>query len=47
MLSGDSSKLAEVLIEILELIVGESEIEGWRPPALEEVLSRITEPLAS
>jgi hypothetical protein len=27
-LSGDSSKLAEVLIEILELIVGESEIEG-------------------
>ena len=46
-LSNDSSKLAEALIEILELIVGESEIAGWRPPALAETLSRITEPLAS
>ena len=27
-LASDSSKLAEALIEILELIVGESEIEG-------------------
>ena len=42
-LSNDSSKLAEALIEILELIVGESEIAGWRPPALEDAHSRIGE----
>jgi hypothetical protein len=34
------------LIEILELIVGESEIAGWRPVTLTETLSRINEPLA-
>jgi hypothetical protein len=42
-LSNDSSKLAEALIEILELIVGESEIAGGRPPALEDAHSRIGE----
>jgi hypothetical protein len=36
-LSNDSSRLAEALIVILELIVGESEIVGRRPVALEEV----------
>ena len=46
-LSNDSSRLAEALIEILELIAGESEIVGWRPPALEQTLSRLTEPLTS
>jgi hypothetical protein len=46
-LSGDSSALAEVLSEMLALLIGEEEIVGWRPPALEETLSRITEPLAS
>ena len=45
-LASDSSKLAEALIEILELIVGESEIAGWRPPALEDAHSRIGESLA-
>jgi hypothetical protein len=33
-LSRNSSRLAEALIEILELIAGESEIVGWRPLAL-------------
>jgi hypothetical protein len=42
-LAGNSSKLAEALIEILELIIGESEIEGGRPPALEDAHSRIGE----
>ena len=41
----DSAKLAEVLNEMFALLVGEEEIKGWRPPALEEVLSRLTEPL--
>jgi hypothetical protein len=27
------------------LIIGEEEIEGWRPPALAETLSQITEAL--
>jgi hypothetical protein len=44
-LANDSSKLAEALIEILELIVGESEMAGWRPPALEDAHSRIGESL--
>ena len=44
-LSRDSSRLAEVRIEILELIAGQSEIVGWRPVALGEVRGRITEPL--
>jgi hypothetical protein len=46
-LSIDSSKLAEALIEILELIVGFSKIADWRPPALAEMRVRITEPLTS
>jgi len=40
-LSNDSSRLAEALLEILELIVGESEIVGWRPVALDEARGRI------
>ena len=43
----DSRPLAEVLEEILLIATGEEEIINWRPPALEEVLSRLTEPLAS
>jgi hypothetical protein len=39
-LSNDSSRLAEALIEILELIVGETEIVGWRPVALCEARER-------
>jgi hypothetical protein len=46
-LSTDSEKLAEILNEILALVIGEDEVENWTPPALEETLSRITEPLAS
>ena len=34
-LSEDSSRLAEVLIEILEIATGEARIVGWRCPALE------------
>jgi hypothetical protein len=41
-LSSDSSRLAEVRIEMLELIVGESEIVGWRPVALGEVMEPLT-----
>jgi hypothetical protein len=41
----DSEPLAEVLEEILLLVTGEEEIVKWTPPALEETLSRITEPL--
>jgi hypothetical protein len=39
----DSQALAEVLNEMFALIIGEDEVEGWRPPALAGVLSRITE----
>ena len=46
-LTGDSSALAEVLNEICALVIGQEEIENWRPPALEEMLLRIAEPLAS
>jgi hypothetical protein len=42
-----SELLAEVLEEILSIATGEDEIVGWRPPALAETLSRITEPLTS
>ena len=41
----DSAKLAEVLNEMFALLVGEEEIKGWRPPALEDVHSRIGESL--
>jgi hypothetical protein len=41
----DSEPLAEVLEEILLLVNGAEEIINWRPPALEETLSRINEPL--
>ena len=34
-LSEDSSRLAKVLIEILELATGEAEIVGWRCSALQ------------
>jgi hypothetical protein len=34
-LSEDSCRLAEVLIEILEVATGEAEIVGWRCPALQ------------
>jgi hypothetical protein len=43
----DSQALAEILNELFALLIGEDEVEGWQPPALEEVLSRIREPLAS
>jgi hypothetical protein len=46
-LSGDSSALAEVLNEVFVLVIGEDEIIGWRPPALEEMLLRLEEPLTS
>jgi hypothetical protein len=45
-LPADSAKLAEVLSEMIALVIGEEEVEGWQPPALEEVLRRLTEPLA-
>jgi hypothetical protein len=41
----DSELLAEVLEEILLIATGEDEIVGGRPPALEEMLSRLAEPL--
>ena len=43
----DSEPLGQVLEEILLLATGEEEIINWRPPALEEMRVRITEPLAS
>jgi hypothetical protein len=42
----DSEPLGEVLEEILLVATGEEEIINWRPPALTETVSRITEPLA-
>src|SRR5262249_55626914 len=45
--SGECSALAEVLTEMYALVIGEDELEGWRPPALEETLSRIGKPLSS
>jgi hypothetical protein len=46
-LSADSSALSEVLIELFLTVTGEDEIVGWRPPALEKSLSRITEPIVA
>jgi hypothetical protein len=40
-LGEDSSLLAEVLVEILELVTGEAEIVGWRPVTLCEARERI------
>jgi hypothetical protein len=45
-LCASSEPLAEVLAEILLLAAGEEEIINWRPPAIEEMLQRIGEPLA-
>jgi hypothetical protein len=44
-LGSDSSALAEVLNEMCALVIGQDQLEGWRPPALAETLLRITEPL--
>ena len=44
-LGSDSSALAEVLNEVFALVIGEDEIIGWRPPSVEEMRIRITEPL--
>ena len=44
-LPGDSSLLAEVLNELFALLVGEDEVEGWRPITFEDARSRIGEPL--
>jgi hypothetical protein len=41
----DGQPLAEVLNEMFAPLIGEDEVEGWRPPALAETLSRITEAL--
>ena len=46
-LGSDSTLLAEVLSELIALVTGEEEVENWQPPALEQMLLRITEPLAS
>jgi hypothetical protein len=43
----DSEPLAEVLEEILLLATGEEEIINWRPPAIEDMLGRLTQPLRS
>jgi hypothetical protein len=42
----DSEPLADCLEEILLLAAGEEVVINWRPPALEEMFSRLTEPLA-
>jgi hypothetical protein len=36
-LGKDSSRLAEVLIEITELVLGEEKIVGWRPQESRDV----------
>jgi hypothetical protein len=46
-LGEDKGLLAEVLEEILLIATGEDEVVGWRPPAVEETLSRLREPLSS
>ena len=43
-LGSDSSALAEVLSEMFALVIGEDEVEGWRPVALEDARARIEEP---
>ena len=44
-LRADSEPLAEVLEEIFLIAIGEKEIINWRPPAIEAMLSKLTEPL--
>ena len=41
----DSQELAGALNELFAILIVEDEVEGWRPPALAEPLSRFTEPL--
>jgi hypothetical protein len=43
----DSEPLRDVLDEILLVASGQEQIINWTPPALAEVRTRITEPLAS
>jgi hypothetical protein len=43
-LGSDSSALAEVLNEMCALVIGEDEVEGWGPVALEDARARIEEP---
>jgi len=43
-LSEDSSRLAEVLIEILGIATGKAEIVGWWPGCSARALERIAEP---
>jgi hypothetical protein len=43
----DSELLAEVLEEIFLIATDDDEIINWRPPALEDMISRIGEPLGS
>jgi hypothetical protein len=44
-LPGNSSALAEALEEIFLIATGEEEIQDWHPPAIEAMLSKLTEPL--
>ena len=46
-LPDDSFALAEVLSEMLALVMGEEEIVGWQPVELEGARSRITRPLGN
>jgi hypothetical protein len=41
----DSSALAEVLIELFAFVIGQEELEGWRPATLQEVATRLNQPL--
>ena len=43
-LGSDSSALAEVLNEMFALVIGEEEVEGWQPVALEDARARIGDP---
>jgi hypothetical protein len=45
-LCASSEPLAEVLEEILLIADGTDPIINWRPPAIEEMLARLTQPLA-
>jgi hypothetical protein len=42
----DSEPLADCLEEILLIATGEEMIINWRPPAIVEMLSQLSEPLA-
>jgi len=44
-LPNDSSALGEVLNELEALLLGEEQVEGWRPVALGDARRRIREPL--